>query len=432
MGFSRTIHTLKDVVDWGLCTGCGACLSACPKGGITLINIPNVGIRPQLNLPECASCKDCLTVCPGYLIAAPSGNGNAEESRDTSTEFGTTLEIYEGYAADPVIRHMGSSGGILTALALYCLEAEGMGFVLHSGMDRQHPWLNKTRQSRTRADLLACTGSRYAPSSPCEGLDQVENSDCPCVFIGKPCDAAAVSMLCKQRPELERKVGIILTFFCAGTPSTNSTLNLLASMNIDPASVDNIRYRGEGWPGGFKVRLKSDANEPFIPYTEAWKLLEKKRPFRCHLCPDGLGRLADISCGDAWHRYQNNGDQGLSIVLVRTERGRQLLERAARAGFVFLKPSDPSQVLAAQPNLLRRKRFLFGRLLAMRLLLIPIPNFKGFTLFRDWQREALSSQLKSILGTWRRLLNRGLWHRRPRQTNKPLHRHSHDTENVHS
>src|SRR5439155_18276454 len=132
---------------------------------------------------------------------------------ETEHEFGTALEIWEGYASDPDLRYRGSSGGILSALALYCLEWENVGFVLHVGMDEEKPWTNKTVLSRSRAEILARTGSRYAPASPCEGLQAVEESDRPCVFIGRPCDAAGVALLRKQRPKLDQKIRLVLTFF---------------------------------------------------------------------------------------------------------------------------------------------------------------------------------------------------------------------------
>ena len=97
---------------------------------------------------------------------AELATGDRAETSEGDHEVGFALEIWEGYAADPEIRRQGSSGGLLSALALYCLEKEGMGFVLHTGMDETKPWTNKTVQSRDRSEILARTGSRYAPASP--------------------------------------------------------------------------------------------------------------------------------------------------------------------------------------------------------------------------------------------------------------------------
>ena len=204
----RKVQTIQDVVDWGLCIGCGACYSACKMGAVSLVNIEAVGIRPRFNTVQCASCTDCLPICPGYRVDGNLETGSLPKTSEADHEFGPSLEVWEGYASDPEIRFRASSGGILTALALYCLEQERMGFVLHTGMDEERPWTNKTVQSRNRGELLARTGSRYAPASPCDSLRTIEANDHPCVFIGKPCDTAAVAMLRRQRPELDRKLGL--------------------------------------------------------------------------------------------------------------------------------------------------------------------------------------------------------------------------------
>jgi len=47
----RHIKTIQDVVDWGLCIGCGACYYARDKAAVTLVNVESVGIRPQFDSP---------------------------------------------------------------------------------------------------------------------------------------------------------------------------------------------------------------------------------------------------------------------------------------------------------------------------------------------------------------------------------------------
>jgi len=408
----RRIRTIQDVVDWGLCTGCGACHSSCSRGGVTLVNVESVGIRPQFDA-SCAGCTQCLSICPGYSIDSELVTGHSEKRSQADHEFGPVLEIWEGYAADPEIRFKASSGGLLSALALHCLEKEGMGAVVHAGIDPAAPWTNRTVESRSRAELLQRAGSRYAPASPCDGLRDLDKHDRPVVFIGKPCDTAGAALLRRQRPELDEKLGLVLTFFCAGTPSTRGTLDLVRSLGVAPEEILDVRYRGEGWPGRFKVRHGNPAQEKSYSYEESWGRLTGYRSLRCHLCPDGLGRVADLSCGDAWENLNEGHDPGRSIVLVRTERGRAILHRAMAAGYVDLVPVGADAVLAAQPSLLARRRDLFGRLLAMRMLLIPTPHFVGFSLFRSWIQLPLPKKVRTVLGTVRRLLQRGQWRRQP-------------------
>lgn len=409
--FPRKIATLRDVVEWDLCTGCGACFYACPKGGVSLVDEPSIGIRPRFESDACGSCRECLSICPGYSVDARLAVGPTPYETEADHEFGPALEIWEGYATDSQIRYGASSGGLLSALALYCLEHENMDFVLHSAMDEARPWISKTVQSKTRDDILRRMGSRYAPTSPCDGLQTVEESPRQCVFIGKPCDVAATAMLRKSRPKLDRNLGLVLTFFCAGTPSTRGTLDLVRSLGITPEEVNALRYRGEGWPGRFKVSSQNGAQEKSYSYAESWGKLAGYRPLRCHLCPDGLGRVADIACGDAWERPQAD-EPGHSIAIVRTPRGREILRRALLAHYVELKPVGPEVVFSAQPNLLSRRRELFGRLFARRAMLIPIPQFHGFSLFHSWLRLPRSRSIRSVLGTLRRAVLRGMWRRR--------------------
>ena len=409
MNLPHRVKTLQDVVDWRLCIGCGACAYASPPGKIELVNLTNIGIRPRIQDPDYSG-NECLSFCPGVGVSAPSGPADPKTAAEK--EFGAAIEIWVGYAADPEIRFRASSGGILTALALFCIERGGMGSVLHTGKDEERPWLNRTVQSQSRQQLLDRAGSRYAPSSPCDGLAQIENSDLPCVFIGKPCDVAAVASLRKTRPALDRNLGLVLTFFCAGTPSTQGSLDLVAGSSTSGHLID-LRYRGEGWPGEFKARWE-DGSEKSLSYEQAWSRLTSYRPLRCNLCPDGLGQLADISCGDAWDEYDpQRPSPGISILLVRTPRGQRILRQAIEAGYLTLQPAGPERVLVAQKNLLGRRHELFGRLVALRLLGIPVPRYLGFSLVSAWMRLPLGRKFRTVAGTVRRALLRRWWTRGP-------------------
>ncbi len=408
------IRSIQDVIDWGLCSGCGACAYACSHGAVRMVNVPSVGTRPQIDAHRCESdclSGECLSICPGAGVDATLAKDH-NTLPGTKDDLGPVFEIWEGYATDPDIRFRASSGGLLTALSSYCLEREGMGFVLHTGKSPATPWLNTTVQSKTRAELLDRAGSRYAPSSPCDGLESIEQSPVPCVFIGKPCDVAAVAALRQTRHKLDKNLGLVLTFFCAGTPSTNGTLELMNGMGADPKTVTNVRYRGRGWPGAFVVDGDQGNYPQSMSYQESWQKLTEHRPLRCNLCPDGMGQLADISCGDAWEKYDaTQPNPGMSIVIVRTSRGKEILRRAMEANYVTLLSANRAAVLSAQQNLMGRRKELFGRSLALRLLLIPTPRFRGFQLLNSWCKLPLSRQLRSIAGTFRRALQRRWWKR---------------------
>lgn len=404
MGFLN----VTDVVKARMCIGCGACESACSSQKLELVDLLEHGLRPTMKTGDCGSCTDCLDVCPGLGISHAPTKPDQGLINDLTESWGAVLEVWEGFASDVALRHGGSSGGLASALALYCIEAGGMQGVVHIGADDAARYKNKSMFSRGRAQLLAATGSRYAPASPCDHLEVIAGASAPCVFIGKPCDVQGLRKVAAIRPRIAANLGVAIGIFCAGTPSTQGTLDLLRAHGVDPDDVAELRYRGRGWPGTFSVRLKSDpAWHDLATYAQAWGFLQKYRPYRCHLCPDGTSEFADISCGDPWYRAIGDDEPGMSLVVVRTLRGREIVRAAMRAGYVQLTPAAPGTVSASQRELQRKRGAIWGRLLTMRALGVPAPRLKGFSLFRNWLSIPARDKFRSFAGTARRVLLRG-------------------------
>ena len=410
------IQSIDDVIRWRLCVGCGAC-SYMSDGAFRMVDVPDQGHRP-VKQRECAESMlgDCLKVCPGLGTSMP------EHAFDPlggcAAGVGPVLEVWEGHATDPETRFQGSSGGALTALARYALERENMHGVLHVAADSDDPLRNRTVMSRSHDDLLKATGSRYAPASVCDGLQWIEDAPGPCVFIGQPSEVAALRKAQSLRPELDRKVGVALSFFCAGSPARRGTEELLKSKGIDPAQVERLRYRGRGWPGLFAVWLRGRA-EPSLEmtYAESWAFVQAYRPWAVHIWPDGGGEQADVSCGDPWHRDPQPGDEGSSLVVVRTEAGRRLVHGAIAAGYLNLKSSSVENVVASQRNLLAKKGAVWGRLATMRMMGLPVPGHAGYGLYRQWLKLPIAEKARSTFGTLRRILSRGFL--RPLPTTPP-------------
>lgn len=393
-----------EIAAWRMCLGCGACAWACPEDGVRLVDIADDGIRPIVT--ACNGCSRCVQVCPGAdqsHVAEPEQGANAALLKS----WGPVLGVWEGHAADPDVRFRGSSGGAATALALYCIEKEGMFAAIHAGADTDEPWRNRTKTSRRREEFLANAGSRYSPASPCDGLDTMEAAPSPCVFIGKPCDVSGLRRAEAMSPELARKAGLAISIFCAGTPSTRGTLDLLSRLDKKADDIESMRYRGHGWPGDFSAL--SPSGEAKLSYREAWSFLQKYRPLRCHLCPDGTGESADISCGDPWYREVNTGEPGRTLIVARTQKGKRILERAVGAGYLEVSELSVDHLERSQENLLKKRQAIWGRLLALRLLLVPVPHLRGFSTVTNWACLPLSEKLKSVGGTLKRALKRGYY-----------------------
>lgn len=400
----KQLKNIEQVVLWRLCAGCGVCVIACPEGNIQLVDVPDQGLRPVVTAAKCRECSNCVEFCPGIEISHQSFE--RQTIPELRKAWGPVLEVWEGYAADRETRFTGSSGGVTTALASFCLETKKAGHVLHIGASKESPLQNAPVFSKSRQELLENNGSRYSPAALCQKFDWIENSEAQSVFIGKPCDVAALRKAQTMNPKLNEKVTLAIGIFCAGTPSTNGTRSILDVMGISPEEVESLRYRGCGWPGMTVVKTKGAVDEPSqMAYDKAWgNILGKHIQLRCRLCPDGTGEFADIACGDPWYRRIDPNELGRSLVLVRTAKGREILKEAIHAGYIRLRRAGLYTVPASQPSLLQKRRQLWGRLLAMRMMQVPTPHFVGFSLFTNWWQLSVLDKIRSVLGTFRRIV----------------------------
>jgi coenzyme F420 hydrogenase subunit beta len=403
----RKYKNAQQVAAWRLCMGCGACAFACPEKAIRLVDIVDQGIRPVVDSEKCKECGDCIGVCPGVEIAHQKFDD--QTISDLRKSWGPILEIWEGYATDPEIRFKGSSGGAATALALFCLERQKISGVLHVGAKSTTPLRNLPVFSKSREELLAYAGSRYSPAAPCEKFDWIIKASHPVVFIGKPCDVVALRKSQATNPELNDKVGLAISIFCAGTPTTEGTNNILNVLGVNPKQVEEFRYRGYGWPGMTTVKLRENSGKVYeMAYQQSWGgILSKHGQTRCRLCPDSTGEFADISCGDPWYREVKPGEKGWSLVLARTERGREILRDAMESDYIRLERVESYILPQSQKAVLKRRRHLWGRLLMMRIMRIPVPRYKGFFLFKNWLKLPIVEKLRSFVGTLKRIVLRG-------------------------
>ncbi|MFG0242161.1 MAG: Coenzyme F420 hydrogenase/dehydrogenase, beta subunit C-terminal domain [Phycisphaerales bacterium JB054] len=407
------LRTIEDISRSQLCSGCGACAGVAPQH-YHMVDVSAVGRRPErshrarLEGPGSSLDPDeraAMAACPGIEVRHTFDRADPALVRCLRRSWGPVYEVWEGHATDEAIRRAGSSGGAATALALWALERGGMHGALHTSADPARPYLNRTVLSRSREELLRAAGSRYAPASPCEGLPRVKEAPAPCVFIGKPCDVAGAQMARRQDPQLNEKLGLIIAFFCAGTPSTQATLDLMKTVGVeDPSTVTSLRYRGHGWPGDWKVRWDTPegTREATLSYSESWDFLQRSRQWRCYICPDHTGELADIAVGDPWYRPIAPEESGSSLIIARTHRGLDILRCAARDGYLTLSRCDSSLLPRSQPNLLRTRGRLWGQLLALRLTGAPTPRYSGFPLLHRFLRLTPRAMAQSLLGTVRR------------------------------
>lgn len=394
--------SLRRVAAGSLCAGCGACASIAPDS----VRIEPRGgfLRPTETGPVTeAENARIAAICPGL--------GQTVEVRDRHDDvlWGPHLSAYEGWATDTEIRHAGSSGGALSMILVHLLEQGVVDAVLQTAASGDNPLANVTVTSRSRKDVLAAAGSRYAPSAPLAGLGPALASGLRHAFVGKPCDVAALRAMSECDAGYARAFPVLLSFFCAGVPSMTGAGRLLAAMGADPSQVVRFRYRGMGWPGRATAVL-ADGSERSMSYHDSWGgILSKHVQHRCKICADGTGTAADIVCADAWETDEAGyplfeEQDGVSLVLTRTALGERLLGEACKSGRLAVRPFELARLAAIQPGQRERRRALLARLLALRLLNRPTPRYRGLRLAEAAAQNGFARNLKNFAGMARRAI----------------------------
>lgn len=386
---------INRVVDSGNCSGCGVCASL--FAGVDMELSQDGFMRPvvlagmnAINERDSSSLFDSM--CPGRKIDAPE----VEPGSTVHPIFGRAVGVWEGWSTDADIRSAGSSGGVLTSISAFLSARSGKPAQM-VGMDAERPTRTVTVRITSREEALKAAGSRYAPVAAGSG-----NPDNTSSFTGKPCEISAL----RSATVSADTEPLLLSFFCAGTPSQLATERLIRGLDHDVENVTSTKYRGDGWPGKFVVK-SADGTSASKSYEESWgEVLGKQLQDRCKICVDGTGEAADIAVGDFWASdesgYPKFEDQdGRSVVIARTSRGLRVLEECVRYGLIELRPINLDEVARIQPLQVRRRLTLPGRLMGRVVTGRPIPSYGGYSLTILFLRH-LPSNLRAAVGTVRR------------------------------
>ena len=405
--------SLDAVLKNHLCMGCGACAAMTPDT-IEMAETQDENKRPRLKKPMTNQTdQQFKKVCPA------SNTINVPRPKNIlDSAWGPVLEVWQGHANDEQIRYTSSSGGAVTALALHALERRGFYGALHIKSSKRNPARNEAQISQNRHQLMEGAGSRYAPASIADKLHLITKAARKCAVIGKPCDISAALSVAKLDPDLKKNIGLTISIFCAGTPSHHGTSELLKRLSPEtPGKLLELKYRGDGWPGSMRAKwLVNDKNETnSISYEEGWgDILQQHRQWRCHTCADHTGELADISVGDPWQTPPQHNKIGQSLIIARTERGKEFIRRAQKDGFLTLERKNPNVLFAAQPNLFRTKGSVWGRSIALNICGIKAPQIT-LASFYCWLALPFKAKIQSITGTIKRVFQKKLRH--PRNIN---------------
>ena len=388
------IPDLETIVAHGLCTGCGLCASLATEAQVEM-GLTSAGhMRPHVKMPLAAATMDRIrATCPGITVTGPD-SAQAGTQGQVHDIWGPIRTIHRGWSSDEALRFHSAAGGAMTALGCYLLETGKVDAVLHVRASAERPMETDATVSRTPEEVRSGAQSRYGPAAPLIHVRQLLDEGITFAVLAKPCDIAAIRNLAAIDPRAETQIPYLITIFCGGVPTRHTAADIAAYHGLAPDEVAVFRFRGEGWPG--PTHVESEDGRVFdLTYDQAWYSQgvpwKYDMQFRCKICPDAIGELADVACPDGWVMRDgkpiHEEAPGANLFVARTERGEALVAEAAAAGALHLEPFTLAEFEAMHADHVPRKLENQARVRALAAEGEPTPRF---TNFRDAAISALA------------------------------------------
>jgi coenzyme F420 hydrogenase subunit beta len=326
----------SEVVTSGLCTGCAACVIACPHDVLDY-NSDNGVYRPwHLDIDggreDCThgetGCTLCTRACPRFRNWEGEIDTKLFARERTDDEVYGIGDVLLARASDPELIENGQDGGFVSALLIYALENDVIDAALVSGLEGDgSTWVAQPQVARTRQEVLDTAKSRYTysanllayPEAIKEGAERI-------AVVGMGCMASAPGVMQSRKAgKVARRLSLSIGLMCSKTFDDSIFEGLFeAKYNIKRSDIKKMNIKGV-----FQIWTNDGAMHE-VPLKEAHAFTREG----CLLCPDFAAEHADISTGG----IGAFGDW--TLVIVRTDQGRELMSALKEKGLIETRPGD--------------------------------------------------------------------------------------------
>lgn len=296
--------------DMSLCTGCMACLDACPTKAITE-SFTEDGFRiPIVHEDKCIRCGKCTKVC------------NVDKEKATFSP----IVVYRMAAKSDKTRMQCSSGGIFALLSEMMIKKNGavIGAAFCSDCkDIRHV-------TSDEVELKELYRSKYVQSNTIgiyKKTESILKAGRDVLFCGTPCQVRALINFLKGKSYSGGLVTV--DFMCHGVPSTMQFKDFIEERERKENSpVINVTFRekDKGWRTQLIKTYHENGNiwERTSYYYYYYYMFLNNYTLRdsCYHCNEYNSHTADITLADDWGENKND-DVGTSLVFVNTAIGEK-------------------------------------------------------------------------------------------------------------
>ncbi len=326
----------SEVVTSGLCTGCAACVIACPHDVLDYETAGGAYKPWHLDIDggpdDCThgvkGCTMCTRACPRFRNWESEIDTHRFARERTDDEVWGIGDVVLARATDPTLVENGQDGGFVSALLLYALENDVIDAALVSGLEGDgSTWVAEPKVARTREEIVNTAKSRYTYSANLLAYPAaIEAGAERIALVGMGCMASATGVMQSRKAgKIARRLSLTIGLLCSKTFDDSIFEELFeAKYGIKRSDITKMNIKGV-----FQL-WTTDGRFHEIPLKEAHAFTRDG----CKQCPDFAAEHADISTGG----IGAFGDW--TLVIVRTDLGRTLMQGMKDQDLIETRPGD--------------------------------------------------------------------------------------------
>lgn len=334
----------KYVLDDGLCTGCGACVNLCPYQVIyhdRTVQLHNCDL-------EKGRCYDYCPRTPSNFSAIKERFFSAG---DLTPEIGAVKGYYFSRAADPGLRGIGQHGATVTVLMQLALAEGLIDSAIVSSQNQEFE--QKGFMTGDQSDLRKNAGSKFTVSPTVAAFNRLVTEDQGKIgVVATPCQTLALAKM-RLNPGTEdaariNQLKLVVGLYCGWTLSLEKYTKLLLEKNISIESITKMDI-----PAGKNIlELCTNNGVKSIPFDDVQFCIREA----CLYCMDSTAEYADVSVGSARFAGSWENVRQWNQLIVRTERGKNLVELAVRKGVLEIREAPAESLNELKSAAVNKKK----------------------------------------------------------------------------